>query len=324
MGFLDNSGDIILDAVLTDLGRDRLAKGDGSFKIAKYGFADDEINYSQYRNSNHSLGAHPSGSAYYDLDILQTPILEAFTNNASSMKSMLLSIPQTNLLYLPLIKLNEKQATTSRNTVAAQANGFFAVGVDADTVKDQNATSAGMGQAGSFGLINGVTPGAGGTHIRLDQGLDTVDISPAATLDPDLKETLYIIEIDNRLGKICSANGSVNLSESFLDDDNIATYYVSMADTGFVTNNTNQDEVTAGGKETIQGPRGTILRFNIKSSILLQTSNELFKKIGVESATWTTGNSTSITYNYIDSIVRVMGATTGYKVDIPVKFVKKA
>jgi hypothetical protein len=28
MAFLDNSGDIILDAVLTDAGRNRLAKGD--------------------------------------------------------------------------------------------------------------------------------------------------------------------------------------------------------------------------------------------------------------------------------------------------------
>ena len=34
MAFLDNSGDIILDAVLTDTGRMRLSKGDGTFKIA--------------------------------------------------------------------------------------------------------------------------------------------------------------------------------------------------------------------------------------------------------------------------------------------------
>ena len=33
MAFLDNSGDIILDAVLTDLGRKRLAQG--NFKISK-------------------------------------------------------------------------------------------------------------------------------------------------------------------------------------------------------------------------------------------------------------------------------------------------
>ena len=31
--FLDNSGDIILDAVLTDVGRQRLARADGSFMI---------------------------------------------------------------------------------------------------------------------------------------------------------------------------------------------------------------------------------------------------------------------------------------------------
>ena len=48
MGFLDNSGDIILDAVLTDTGRMRLAKGDGSFRIAKFALGDDEIDYGLY------------------------------------------------------------------------------------------------------------------------------------------------------------------------------------------------------------------------------------------------------------------------------------
>ena len=43
MAFLDNSGDIILDAVLTDTGRMRLARGDGSFKIMKFALGDDEI-----------------------------------------------------------------------------------------------------------------------------------------------------------------------------------------------------------------------------------------------------------------------------------------
>ena len=52
MAFLDNSGDIILDAVLTDTGRARLAKGDGSFRIAKFALGDDEVDYSLYRNNN--------------------------------------------------------------------------------------------------------------------------------------------------------------------------------------------------------------------------------------------------------------------------------
>ena len=101
MAFLDNSGDIILDAVLTDTGRKRLAKGDGSFRIVKYALSDDEIDYSTFNKT------HASGSAYFDLEILQTPILEAFTNNGSSMKSRLMSIPRTNLLYLPVIRLNK-------------------------------------------------------------------------------------------------------------------------------------------------------------------------------------------------------------------------
>jgi hypothetical protein len=101
MGFLDNSGDIILDAVLTDAGRARLAAGDGSFKIVKYAFADDEIDYAKYNKND------ASGSAYYDIQILRTPVLEAFTNNTSTMKSKLISIPRTNLLYLPVVKLNE-------------------------------------------------------------------------------------------------------------------------------------------------------------------------------------------------------------------------
>ena len=99
MGFQDNSGDIILDVVLTDEGRKRLAKADGSFEIVKFACGDDEINYSLY-NLN-------TGSAYQDLSILQTPVLEAFTNNASSMKSMLVSIPRTNILFMPILRLNE-------------------------------------------------------------------------------------------------------------------------------------------------------------------------------------------------------------------------
>lgn len=92
MAFLDNSGDIILDAVLTDTGRMRLARGDGSFKIVKFALGDDEIDYTSYE------GNHTSGSAYYDLEILQTPVFEAFTNNTATMKSKLVSLTNNNLL----------------------------------------------------------------------------------------------------------------------------------------------------------------------------------------------------------------------------------
>jgi len=78
MAFLDNSGDILLDAVLTDTGRKRMAEG--TFRITKFALADDEIDYSLYNYDD------VRGTAYYDLDILSSPVLEAFTDNAAGLK----------------------------------------------------------------------------------------------------------------------------------------------------------------------------------------------------------------------------------------------
>ena len=69
MAFQDNSGDIIFDVVLTDEGRRRLAKGDGTFNITKFALGDDEVNYQLFDTT--------TGSAYQDLQILQTPVFEA-------------------------------------------------------------------------------------------------------------------------------------------------------------------------------------------------------------------------------------------------------
>ena len=51
------------------------------------------------------------------------------------------------------------------------------------------------------GFLFGVSTSEG-SSIRLDQGLDTDQISPTITLDSDLYETQYNIQIDNRLGTI--------------------------------------------------------------------------------------------------------------------------
>ena len=119
MAFLDNSGDILLDAVLTDTGRMRMARGD--FKIVKFALGDDEINYGLFEAN------HTSGSAYQDLKILQTPVFEAFTNNTSVMKSKLMTIGRTNILYLPKILINTKHSPfvasgDNKNTFVVVAN----------------------------------------------------------------------------------------------------------------------------------------------------------------------------------------------------------
>jgi hypothetical protein len=313
MAFLDNSGDIILDAVLTDSGRFRLAKGDGSFKIVKYAFADDEINYDKYNKD------HASGSAYYDLDILKTPILEAFTNNMSSMKHKLLSIPRTNLLYLPTMVLNQDFTNgggKKLNASVNQAKGFYFVMVDENTEDKFNDVNI-------HGEINGFNKDGSQTPITVDQGLNTDAISYTFALDPDLMETRYIVEVDNRLGSITRPDGTVR-APSFIDDDNIASYTFTL---GTDTNMVSPVPSSAANQSPITGPRGTRIQFSIAASIELNSSTFLFTKLGSSAGSFVVGGTTygsggSGTLHSIDTIVKVTGGSTGRSVDIPIRFVK--
>jgi len=303
MAFLDNSGDIILDAVLTDTGRLRLARGDGSFRIAKFCLGDDEIDYAKYDPTN------TGGSAFYDVEIMKTPIFEAFTNNTSTMQSKLISISRTNLLYLPVIMLN----TRNSNNKTYSPYDTFLVTAD-NTTSQAIETDTGIPQ----GVLMGDKVTTSGNSIRLDQGLNTTKLSSTNLIDADLKETQYIIEMDNRFGSIASDTG-VQADVSFVDDDNIASYFLSQGATtaGFITDlkADNPPEVQEG--QIIQGPRGTSLTFKIQSSIDLQGSTYLFDSLG------STMLIDAETYLTLDTTIKVTGATTGYRVDVPVRFVKK-
>ena len=277
MAFLDNSGDIILDAVLTDTGRKRLAQGDGSFKIVKFAFGDDEIDYSSF-NGNHS-----SGSAYYDLEILQTPIFEAFTNNTANMKSKLVSLTNNNLLFLPVIKLAEVGNTEPTADNAPFGSGSHVLYVDSDTREALNNSGllSGDNVDNVKGFIKGYATGDFATShfIRADQGLDTEEISPDFSIDPELKETQYLIEIDSRLARIYDLDNQTLAQPAFIDDDLIASYYVTQNVGTFVQTLQSGDENNAdfGDASTIAGPRGTKLQFGLLAALDLVSSDYLIQ-----------------------------------------------
>ena len=302
MAFLDNSGDIILDAVLTDVGRMRLAKGDGSFQITAFALADDEIDYSLY-NAN-----HPSGSAYYDLSIKQTPILESFTNNASFMKSKLMSINRFDLFYLPVLKLNQLIKGTAKHS-----SGVYVVPVD-------SATSTNASLQNATGILNGFNPSIGENYIRIDQGIDNSAQPPTIELQPSLRETQYAVRMYNDLGSIYSpsANGGQGLARpSSIDDDGIATYFFSLT-----ANNTfvqiNRDVTTTSANQVIAGSRGTILSFKVAASENLRSSYSLFTELG---GSGLTVNGVS-SLRYVDTFIEIEGVTTGYKIEIPIRYIK--
>lgn len=312
MAWLDNSGDIILQTVLTDLGRKRLAEG--NFKITKFALGDDEINYASFN------GSHASGSAYYDLEILQTPILEPVTDNGSGLRSKLITVANPNLLYLPILKLN----TNDQNTTPTTATDVFGSGshvlmVDQDTIAQASTYMT------ASGYLNGFSgEQVDGRGLRVDQGLDTTELSAQFGLQADLRETQYIVEMDNRLLYLYDVTQGSKIPQApiSVDDDQIASYFLSQNIGSYVKNCAlgalQAPDFTASGpdKEIIQGPRGTKLKFGLLSSVETQSSDYLFSLIG---NSYTIGG---YTYYYIDTVVRVTGATTGYRIDIPVRLVK--
>ena len=320
MSFLDNSGDIILDAVLTDTGRMRLSKGDGSFKIVKFALGDDEIDYGLFDKN------HASGSAYYDLEIMQTPVLEAFTNNTSLLKHKLISMPQTNLLYLPVVKLDDQadgnaavaftsstitdHATEMTSTVGAAGTGVYLLPADDETLEYLKGYS-----------ITGVLA-SDKAFIKAMQGLDTNEISYTRSISSDLRETQYIIQVDNRLAQVVTSKNSDNAATvSYIDDDQIASYYLSTQDADYV----HTLEVPKTQPDIIRGPQGSEVMFNLYRSEEIETSTSLFAELGGGSGSvMTIDNITSGNdeFYYIDTNVRVTGATTGNSIDIPVRVMK--
>ena len=322
MAFLDNSGDIILDAVLTDTGRMRLAKGDGTFKIVKFALGDDEINYGLF-NKN-----HPSGSAYYDLDIMQTPVLEAFTNNTSILKHKLLSMPQTNLLYLPVVKLNA--FTPGYESCVIPANWDTDVSTLSSTAGETNPNITGIyflpadeetkDELTELKLTTGVLQSSG-TKIRTHQGLDIDEISRDRSIG-DLKETQYILQADNRLCFVTEATDTTKTADvSYIDDDQIASYYFSRQNDEYTDELKDSDP-----KDVIKGPQGTYIHFNLVATPEIESSTALFAELGGGDGSIMViknGNSGNKEFLYIDTNVRVTGATTGSSIDIPVRVLKK-
>ena len=329
MAFLDNSGDIILDAVLTDTGRMRLAKGDGSFKIVKFALGDDEINYGLFNKNDER------GSAYYDLAIMQSPILEAFTNNTSILKHKLMSFPRTNLLYLPVIKLNDINASssavkldlsadgTSVDAVHTTANGtysgkgIFILPANASTDTALKTDGELFATAGSPGILST------DRYIITAQGEDTSEKSFNQQTEDDLIESQYIVQLDSRLCSLTNSNKSDNaISPSYIDDDLVASYYLTLDNNKEYVK---QLDIPQGDSQTteqavIAGPKGTELRFNLKTTEEIKTGTHFFETLGG-------GTDGDITidgknYYYIDTNIRVTGATTGYSIDIPVRVMK--
>lgn len=164
MGYLDHStNNIILDAVLTDYGRSKLASaglstnGNGGFVISKYALGDDEIDYTIIKKYGRTVGKEKIEK--------NTPIFEALTNESIALKYKLVGLSSSGALLqttrLPIIDVVPSTSTASLSStnnsigysVSLRYKGKTAD--DADLARDFGATSSsGAGSTGKKYIIS--------------------------------------------------------------------------------------------------------------------------------------------------------------------------
>lgn len=98
MGFLDHStNNIIIDAVLTDKGRQRLAENNGQFSIQFFSLADDEVDYGIIKKFGRVVGKEKI--------VKNTPIFEAQTKSNTALKYRMLTLPDPTIFKMPSMSL---------------------------------------------------------------------------------------------------------------------------------------------------------------------------------------------------------------------------
>ena len=118
MGFLQqDTNNIILDAVLTNEGRRRLAANDGSFRVVAFSLGDDEVDYSIIQKFGRNVGREKIEK--------NTPIFEALTNATLESRSRLITIADSSKISLATYTLTNTPLTF--NNVTGRASSQPAV-----------------------------------------------------------------------------------------------------------------------------------------------------------------------------------------------------
>jgi len=333
MAFLDNSGDIILDAVLTDLGRKRMAEG--NFKITQFALGDDEIDYSLYNKD------HASGSAYYDLEILQTPIFEAFTRTNANINYGLVSLGgRPDLFYLPTLKFNVTFSGSLINLAVVDD------GRTVSTVTALNGANALGASPRSLLISDSVTS----RYVLYETGISSSNGDPdrnetnrnSYLVSTGLLDSDFSVSFDKRFiasvypmtpgskfsyGGADSSDVKANItfartpqgatSISTTGLNNYRTVTLPAIDNNIKKNNSNNDL----NYSIINGPRGRALAFTlgVTPEMIGGTTPANYSLYG---KTAQSPFSDSRTYDYVDTIVYIQGNTTGVTAQLVVRVIR--
>lgn len=340
MAFLDNSGDIIVDAVLTSVGRNLLASGRANPLITKFGLSDTEIDYSLYNVNN------TSGSAYYDINIYTLPVFEANPSMTTLRSPLMTLVP--GLQYLPVLKLNQStKVSRDLTTLGTYTQAINIATTDAmiNFVGSTNIASNTSWIDGRRNLLIGVSSvnqqaqtAATSRFIRVDQGYDSQTVAIPLGGLADSRFTMYI----NRLFlKLIDRNYSdvdarpIAITNTFGRNQATSVYEINTTQANFFGNVevappiNNVSQLATSLNTNIPDQVGPQIQFSLQASDFLASNlSYYFTNYGQLYTGNLDGYITSVSAGdnvyYISTFVTIESATYGFSVDIPVKLFYKA
>lgn len=118
MGFLNHAtNNVIIDAVLTEKGRELLARNDNSFNISQFRLGDDEVDYSILKKYGIIIGKEKIEK--------NTPVFEAVTDEKIALKYPIRTFIANNtnsIFAFPYLKLRSFQEGTTFNLTSNSAS----------------------------------------------------------------------------------------------------------------------------------------------------------------------------------------------------------
>ncbi len=325
MAFQDSCGTIILDAVLTDIGRQKMARN--KFEIEKFALGDDEVDY--------SINNGGSGDNFQLLDESATPILESFGSPLANIQHGLMDLNyRTDVWYIPQFFINQRLGSACR----LYDTRYYL------SVNDETTTKLKSDLGQEFILENNMLSH---NFIFIESGIvvdsPTLDQSPAGKerfiTNLGLYDEYIFVYCDKRVvDKLL-----VNPSDSFFKNDSNNNLYLNVVplrdsikislpppienyETFKVKTIDNQvfDDNNPSALSAVEGPRGIAFAMNIKINDRLvndssSTRDQRYNLFGLTDQSLFGGSNN---YDYIDTNIMIEGATTGVQKIISLRIIR--
>ena len=330
MAFLDNSGTIILDAILTDTGRKRMAQG--KFRVSKFALGDDEMDYRLVNVTN---------EIYDELENLSE--FEAFNAENAVINYDLKDYSSDDILYIPRLKINETQKSFVKK-YTSEPTFYYISANDETTSKLKSLLGSSEYFLENYNLDR--------TKLVFESGiLDDENKLPRDTLAREryilnykLLDKYFIISCDHRFVEkllIINSQGSFyendsanNLYYNFqtlqeappVSLNKILENFSSFMSVGVDDNIYNHGAGTDNRHSAITGPRGTIcaINFKLKNELGINsnsTADFKYSKFGQTDQLLFGGTDK---FDHIDTTIYIQGVSSAATLQIPVRILRYA